>query len=76
MDYFAVMPQMQRQGLGTLVLKNLEKISKKKNVRMLCVFAETDQAINFYFKNGFTAFGKLENYYGPNRPRAWLSKSL
>lgn len=76
MDYFAVSPVFQHQGFGTMLLKNLENICKKKKARMLCVFAETDQAVNFYTKNGFQAFGKLENYYGPNRPRIWLSKVL
>jgi len=76
MDYFAVDPKFQRQGFGTLMLQNLESICKKKKARMLCVFAETDQAVNFYTKNNFKIFGKLKNYYGQNRNRIWLSKSL
>ena len=76
MDYFAVSPAFQRQGFGAIMLKNVEKICKNKKARMLIVFAETNQAVNFYQKNGFKIFGKLENYYGPNRPRIWLSKFL
>jgi len=76
MDYFAVSPALQRQGFGTEMLKNLEKICKNKKARMLNVFTETEQAVNFYTKNGFKIFGKIDNYYGPNRPRIWLSKVL
>jgi ribosomal protein S18 acetylase RimI-like enzyme len=76
MDYFAISPKVQHQGLGSILLQNLEIICKNKKVRRLCVFAETDQAINFYTKNGFKIFGKLEDYYGPGRPRVWLSKIL
>jgi len=59
-----------------MLLENLENICKKHKARLLCVFAETEQAVSFYQKNGFNVFGKLDNYYGPNRPRVWLSKTL
>ncbi len=76
MDYFAVLPEFQNQGLGTKMLKNLEAICLKKGARMLCVFAETQQAINFYQKNGFEICGRINNYYGQDRPRVWLSKLI
>ena len=76
MDYFAVTPKLQRRGLGTIMLKNLEDVCKKHKTKRLCVFAETKQATNFYQKNNFKIFGKLDDYYGPGRPRIWLSKTL
>ena len=73
MDYFAISPSFQRQGLGTMMLENLESICKRKKVRMLCVFTDKDGALKFYKKNGFKVCGKIENYYG-NKPRIWLIK--
>lgn len=75
MDYFAVSPKFQRRGYGKKMLNNLEKICEKKKIKMLCVFTDKDGAINFYKKNGFKIYGKIENYYG-NRPRVWLYKIL
>jgi len=76
MDYLAVSPKFQRQGFGTELLNNLEGVCKKKKVRMLCVFAETEQAISFYLKNGFKMIGRIKDYYGRGKPRVWLSKSI
>ena len=76
MDYLAISKKFQRQGFGTILLNNLIAICKKKAVRMLCVFAETNQAISFYKNNGFAVVGKIENYYGKGKPRVWLSKKV
>jgi ribosomal protein S18 acetylase RimI-like enzyme len=76
MDYFAVSSEFQRHGFGTLMLENLEKVCREKKVKRLCVFAETGQAVNFYEKNGFKIFGRLEDYYGKGRPRIWLSRTI
>jgi ribosomal protein S18 acetylase RimI-like enzyme len=75
MDYFAVSPKFQRQGLGTKMLKNLVNVCKKKKVRMLCVFTDKDGATKFYKKNGFKFVGKIDNYYG-NKPRIWMHKKI
>ena len=75
MDYFAISPKFQRQGYGKKMLENLEKICRKKKVRILCVFTDKDGAINFYKKNGFKISGKIDNYY-VNKPRVWLYKLL
>lgn len=76
MDYFAVSQKFQRHGFGTLMLEHLEKICREKKVKRLCVFAETEQALSFYDKNGFKIFGRLDDYYGNGRPRIWLSKII
>jgi len=75
MDYFAVAPKFQRQGYGTIMLENLEKICKTKKARMLCVFTDKDSALKFYKRNGFKVCGKIENYY-KNKPRIWMRKLL
>ncbi len=75
MDYFAISPKFQREGYGTKMLKNLEKICKDKKVRLLCVFTFRAGAVKFYKKNGFKVFGKIENYYGKS-PRIWLYKNM
>lgn len=75
MDYFAVLPEFQRHGYGTKMLKNLEKICKKRKTRMLCVFTDKEGALKFYKINGFKVCGKIENYYG-KKPRIWMYKIL
>ena len=75
MDYFAVEPEYQRQGYGTKLLDNLEKICKKKKVRMLCVFTDNLGALKFYKINGFKVCGKIEKYYS-NKPRIWMNKLI
>jgi len=76
MDYFAILPKFQRQGYGTKMLNNLERICGNKKVRMLCVFTDKDGALNFYKKSGFEICGEIKNYYPENKPRIWLYKNL
>ena len=75
MDYFAIDPKFQRQGLGTKMLENLEAICKKRKTRMLCVFTDKEGALKFYKKNKFKICGKIEGYYG-KKPRIWMRKLL
>jgi len=75
-DYFAVLPEFQRQGLGTTMLENLEKICQKKKTRLLCVFTETEESLKFWRKNGFEIFGRIDDYYAKDRPKIWLSKEI
>jgi ribosomal protein S18 acetylase RimI-like enzyme len=75
MDYFAVLPEFQREGYGTKMLENLENICKKRKARMLCVFTDKEGALRFYKNNGFKMAGKIENYYGKNA-RIWLYKKI
>jgi RimJ/RimL family protein N-acetyltransferase len=76
LDYLAVSPKFQRHGYGTMMLKNLEKICKKEKVNKLCVFTDNQKAINFYEKNNFEIFGKIENYYADNSHKTWLYKNI
>ena len=76
MDYFAVKPDLQKRGYGTKMLENLVRICKEKKARMLCVFTDNKNALNFYKHNGFKVCGKINNYYEKGKPRIWLRKSL
>jgi len=75
-DYFAVLPEFQRQGFGTIMLENQEKICQKKKTRLLCVFTETEESLKFWRKNGFEIFGRIDDYYAKDRPKIWLSKEI
>jgi len=48
----AVLPQYQRQGLGTAMMNELENFAAAKGIRQLCVHAAPD-AIAFYRKLGW-----------------------
>ncbi len=76
MDYFAVLPEYQKQGHGTKMLENLENICKKGKVKMLCVFTDKEGALEFYQKKGFKICGRIENYYNKGKPRVWLFKKI
>lgn len=76
MDYFAVLPKYQEQGYGIKMFKNLKKICKNKNVRILCVFTDNKKKLNFYRKNGFKVCGEIKNYYSRGVDRIWLYKTL
>lgn len=76
MDYFAITPKLQKQGFGSKMLENLEAVCKKKKVKMLCVFTDSQGALKFYKKKGFKVSGKIGDYYAKGKPRIWLFKLL
>lgn len=53
-------------GLGTELLRRIEKIIKSKNCHGIDVSTMTFQAKEFYEKNGFICVGKFENYIKGN----------
>ncbi len=52
-EYIAVKREFRGKGIGTRLLKKLEKICKKRNTRVIFVDAHDKKAIEFYLKNGF-----------------------
>jgi ribosomal protein S18 acetylase RimI-like enzyme len=76
LDYLAVTPKLQRQGYGTVMLGNLEKICRNKKVKLLCVFTDNQKAINFYKKHKFKVFGNIPNYFEHSDNKVWLCKKL
>lgn len=76
LDYLAVLQEFQNKGLGTMLLDNLVKVAKKKNVKMLCVFTDRNPAVIFYQKMGFEVCGEIKNYYRENKSKIWLYKKI
>lgn len=56
-----VVPEMRRQGIGTILMQNI--LSSRKNIVLLEVAANNIAAISLYYKLGFEKFGKRLNYY-------------
>lgn len=61
-----VEPRFQRQGIGTLLMKEIEDIFRRKNTKFLHLEVREDNkaAISLYIKLGYVAIGKLDKYYG------------
>jgi len=67
----------RRKGIGTQLLKAIEKILRQKGVRKcsLEVREDNDAALRLYENSGYTQAGKLRKYYG-NRNGYLLVKKL
>lgn len=74
-DVLWVDETLRKSGLGTKMLRKLEKIAKKKNCKLIHVDTFSFQAPEFYKKNGFEVFGVLENC-PPGHQRYFLKKDL
>lgn len=55
--WYAVLPEFRNKGIGTALLRDCEKIAKKKEYRKLFVWA-TKEALGFYIKNNFKKSNK------------------
>jgi ribosomal protein S18 acetylase RimI-like enzyme len=74
-----VLPEHQRQGFGSQILKNLEDEAKNKNCdRMVLETAKVQRkALNFYKERGFEKIGEKGIKYGNTRLELiFLSKNL
>lgn len=61
------LPEYRRDGFGTILLKEIEKLKKK----ILLEVRESNQgAREFYKKFGFIEIGKRKNYYSDTRESA------
>ncbi|MGB9854460.1 MAG: ribosomal protein S18-alanine N-acetyltransferase [Candidatus Bathyarchaeales archaeon] len=60
-----VYPSHQRMGIGTMLLKQIEKIFTGKGVKTCYLEAREDNvaALNLYQKLGYRKVGNLKNYY-------------
>lgn len=72
-----VEPRFQRRGIGTLLMKEIEDIFRRKNTEFLHLEVREDNkaAISLYIKLGYVAIGKLNKYYGKVHG-IYLRKSL
>ncbi|MGA2683172.1 MAG: ribosomal protein S18-alanine N-acetyltransferase [Candidatus Bathyarchaeia archaeon] len=67
----------RRKGIGTQMLKEIEKILKEKGVNEchLEVREDNSAALKLYQKSGYQKIAKLEKYYG-NKHGLFLKKNL
>jgi ribosomal protein S18 acetylase RimI-like enzyme len=72
-------PKYTGQGVGSLLLKDLESLAKQKQVKKLFTFTNKDdeQVIHFYRKNGYEDAGWIKDYqYGNGNSAVFLLKHL
>ena len=65
----------RRHGLGTRLLKEMERISAEHDCSLIHLDTFDFQAKDFYIKHGFEVFGVLENC-PENHCRYYLKKNL
>lgn len=78
LDWFVVDPSHQRKGLGTMLIKFLEKQLRQRKVRI--ILAETSEkheaAVNFWTKNRFKKAAKIPNYWEDGSSCLYFIKRL
>jgi GNAT superfamily N-acetyltransferase len=64
----AVKPEMQRQGIASKIIKNIELIAKSRNIKNLGLDcrAEYPDLVRFYLKRGFNQVGSFSEGAGQN----------
>ncbi|WP_108801661.1 GNAT family N-acetyltransferase [Aquimarina sp. Aq107] len=65
----------RRQGVGTILIKHVEKIAKEKGVKTVMLDTFDFQAEDFYVKNGYQILGELNNFPEGHR-RIYFSKRI
>ncbi len=72
-----VAPSYRRKGIGSQMLREIEKILKEKGVNEshLEVREDNSAAIKLYQNSGYLKIAKLEKYYG-NKHGLFLKKTL
>ncbi|WP_461218069.1 GNAT family N-acetyltransferase [Lapidilactobacillus salsurivasis] len=62
----AVDPGYQKCGIGSQLLREVEKVARKYHVRNILLSTRSYQALGFYQKNGFEIYGELADmpFYG------------
>ena len=75
----AVDPKETGQGIGSMLLKELENLTSKKSVSKMFVYTNKgdEKVINFYKKNGYQDAGWIQDYqYGKGNSAVFLIKYL
>lgn len=68
-----VLKEHRSKGLGSLILKEAEKIVKEKGGRSVMLHSQL-HAKSFYEKSGYSQHGELE--FEQNQPHIWMKKDL
>lgn len=68
-----ILQSYQHKGIGSELMKNIIEKSKGMSLQ-LHTHPENKQAIQFYWKLGFSIVGWKENYFGPGKHRLLMQK--
>ena len=66
----------RKKGIGKILLNDIEKTAKAKNVTLIHLDTFDFQAKDFYLKNGYEIFGILEECPSGGHCRYYLKKYL
>ena len=72
-DVLAVAEPYRRQGIGSRLLSTAEEIARDRGCLGLRLDTVSFQAPDFYLRNGYTEFGRIEGY-PPGHTRLWYMK--
>ncbi|NFV13984.1 GNAT family N-acetyltransferase [Clostridium sporogenes] len=74
-DALWVKEEYRKDGLGTKLLKEVEKIAKDKNCKLIHLDTFDFQAKDFYIKHGYEIFGILDQC-PENHKRYFMKKNI
>lgn len=74
-DSFWVDSEYRKQGLGTMIINEVENIAKNKGCKLIHLDTFDFQAKDFYLKKGYEIFGVLEEC-PENHKRYYMKKVL
>lgn len=68
--------EYRSMGLGTKLLKALEKEMVSLQLKQVWLWTSGHKALNFYSRHDYKKFTELENYYSDGSSRVGLRKNL
>jgi ribosomal protein S18 acetylase RimI-like enzyme len=75
----AVDPEFAGQGVGSFLLREIEKEAKSRDAKKMFVYTNkgADKVVDFYKKNGYSDAGWIKDYqYGSDNSAVFLLKHL
>jgi ribosomal protein S18 acetylase RimI-like enzyme len=74
-DVLAVAEPYRGKGIGNLLLRKAEEIARARDCIGIRLDTMSFQAPEFYRRQGYTEFGRIEDY-PPGHTRLWFMKKL
>lgn len=74
-DVLWVKDEVRRNGYGSILLKEVEKIAKEKGCKLIHLDTFDFQAKDFYLKHGYEVFGILDDCPSGHK-RYYMKKSI
>jgi ribosomal-protein-alanine N-acetyltransferase len=73
-----VNPGFRRKGLGTKMLRRVEKELKRRGISTACLHVSVDNkaALEFYIKEGFEVLDRIDEYYRKEGDAFFMVKFL